>query len=529
MAPITTARLATCVVAATLVSAAAATLPKEALADDGPASMPSAPVTAPSLDTGAVLAGEASAAVEDAIGDALGEAAQATEQAAPSDATSTAAPSAATPVETVPAAETAPVQAPSQPDTTPVASDTAAGIATAATTAAPAAATAVQASPTNVNVSVRIGSPGDNGSVTQVNVAAAVTSAASATSAGASTAPTPTAAAPSTTSGAHAATPASQPTAASSSTAQDDPDTWTWQWNCLSTPDLSVISPVGSTTGSLPKNWTWIWNCGENPIQYQDATAAQYQPSNVNIAIRISSPGNDGPVSQANVAVAAHVGPLVVATPAGLAVVVPVPVPVGDVVSNTVIPGMTSLPALPALPALVAPPEPVSLGGDMSVRSIVQMVDDAVDLPYVLPPLLGTGASHLAERQPLFPGLRGLGVPVIGRLAPVGAFELGTLSGAYAEAPSADGHSTASGVSASRVTKKPAPRWRAPLPKPLPAQVTSGASFAPATGGSSSGGGIPVFLALPFLAAMLDLARRVTLDRVSLPSGHRSRMPEDPG
>ena len=29
----------------------------------------------------------------------------------------------------------------------------------------------------------------------------------------------------------------------------------------------------------------------------------------------------------------------------------------------------------------------------MSVRSIVQMVDDAVDLPYVLPPLLGTGAS----------------------------------------------------------------------------------------------------------------------------------------
>ena len=113
MAPITTARLATCVVAATLVSAAAATLPKEALADDGPASMPSAPVTAPSLDTGAVLAGEASAAVEDAIGDALGEAAQATEQAAPADATSTAAPSAATPVETVPAAETAPVQAPS--------------------------------------------------------------------------------------------------------------------------------------------------------------------------------------------------------------------------------------------------------------------------------------------------------------------------------------------------------------------------------------------------------------------------------
>jgi len=118
---------------------------------------------------------------------------------------------------------------------------------------------------------------------------------------------------------------------------------------------------------------------------------------------------------------------------------------------------------------------------------------------------------------------------VIGRLAPVGAFGEETLSDVDAEARSADEHSTASGVSASRATKKPAPRWRAPLPSPVPAQVTSGASFAPATGGSSSGGGIPVFLALPFLAAMLDLARRVTLDRVSLPSGHRSRVPEDPG
>jgi len=100
MAPITTARLATCVVAATFVSAAAATLPTEALADDGPASVPSVPVTAPTLDTGAVLAGEASAAVEDAIGDAVGEAMPATEQAAPADAASTAAPSPTAPVET---------------------------------------------------------------------------------------------------------------------------------------------------------------------------------------------------------------------------------------------------------------------------------------------------------------------------------------------------------------------------------------------------------------------------------------------
>ena len=521
----TTARLATCVVAATFVGAAAATLPTDALADDGPASVPSVPVTAPPLDTGAVLAGEASAAVEDAIGDAVGEAMPATEQAAPAEATSTTPSSAAAPVETAPVTETASVQASSTPDTMPVSPDTAAGIATAATSAAPGGATAVQTSPTNVNVSVRIGSPGDNGPVTQVNVAAAVTSAASATGDGASAAPASPTAAPSTASGARASTPESQPATASSSTAQDDPETWTWQWNCVSKPDLTVIPPTGSTTGSLPKNWTWIWNCGENTTQYQGASAAQYQPSNVNIAVRISSPGNDGPVSQSNLAVAVHVGLPVVATPASPAVVVPTPVSASDVASDAVIPGMTSL------PALVAPLESVWLGGDVSVRSIVEALDDGVDLPYVLPPLLRTGAFQLVERQRPFPGLRGLDVPVSGRLAPVGAFGLEALSeAADAGSPSADERSTVSGASASRVEKQPAPRWRKPLPRPVPAQVTSGASFAPATGGSSSGGGgIPVFLALPFLAAMLDLARRVTLDRVSLPSGHRSRVPEDPG
>jgi hypothetical protein len=529
MAPITTARLATCVVAATFVSAAAATLPTEALADDGSVSVPVAPVTAPSLDTGAVLAGEASAAVEGAMAAVLGETAQAaaqpTEEAAPADATPPAAPSAATPVETVRALETAPVQAPSEPDTTPVSSDIATGIATTAAPAATSPAGAVQASPTNVNVSVRIGSPGDNGPVTQLNVVAAVGTAPSATGSGTSATPATTTAAPSTTSGgAHASTPAPQPAAASSSSAQDDPDTWTWQWNCLSKPDLSVIPVAGSTTGSVPRNWTWIWNCGENPAQYQDATAAQYQPSNTNISIRISSPGNDGPVSQANVAIAAHVGLPVVATPAGPAVVVPVPVPVADVVSQAVIPGMTSL------PALVAPPEPVWLGGDVSVRSIVETVHDVVDLPYLLPPLAGAGTFRLVERQRRLPALGGRAVPVVGRLAPLGALDLGTLTVADAEASSADGRSAAAGVSPSRAAKnKKQIRWRAPLPQPMPVPVPSGASFAPATGGSSSGGGIPVFLALPFLAAMVDLARRVTLDRVALPSGHRSRVPEDPG
>ena len=43
------------------------------------------------------------------------------------------------------------------------------------------------------------------------------------------------------------------------------------------------------------------------------------------------------------------------------------------------------------------------------------------------------------------------------------------------------------------------------------------------------GGGLPIYLALPFLAAMLDLARRVALQRATWPSGHPWRIPDTPG
>jgi hypothetical protein len=321
-----------------------------------------------------------------------------------------------------------------------------------------------------------------------------------------------------------AAPTASQPAAGTPTSAQDDPDTWTWQWNCLSKPDLSVISPGGSTNESIPKNWTWIWNCANNPTQYQDAAASQYQPSNVNISVRISSPGNDGPVSQANVAVAAAVGSIVAAqTPVGTIVAIPAPALVSNPVSD-VIPVMTSLPALAEQVA------PTWLGDDASVPSVVELVDDTVELPFGLAPLFRGLAAGAGEGQTDFPAARGLPVPAIGRLAPIGTLGAATASyEALQGVASADGRSAESGEGASRAAEKPAPRWHAPLPRQMPAGVPSGASFAPATGGSSSGGGIPIFLVLPFLAAMLDLARRVTLDRAALPSGHRSRMPDDPG
>jgi hypothetical protein len=76
---------------------------------------------------------------------------------------------------------------------------------------------------------------------------------------------------------------------------------------------------------------------------------------------------------------------------------------------------------------------------------------------------------------------------------------------------------------------KPASRWR-PGSKPLDyTSAPSGASVASASGGGSSGGGLPIFLALPFIVAVLDLARRVALDPAASPSEYRERRPDTPG
>jgi hypothetical protein len=229
-------------------------------------------------------------------------------------------------------------------------------------------------------------------------------------------------------------------------------------------------------------------------------------------------------VSQANVAVAAAVGSIVAAkAAAGSVVAIPAPAPGLDVVSDVI-------PAVTSLPALAEQAGPIWLGDDASVPSIVELVDDTVGLRFTLVPLFRGVVPGAAERQTVMPAARGLAVPTIG-----GRFAIGTLAAAgdtYETVPalgSAGGRSADSGATASGVAEKPVPRWRAPLKRPVPVGAPSGASFAPATGGSASGGGIPIFLVLPFLAAMLDLARRVTLDRAALPSGYRSRMPDDPG
>ena len=223
----------------------------------------------------------------------------------------TAAPSPEAPAavtETPEPAPEAPVQAVETP-ATPVPTSIPAPLAEAV------GAVAQQVQPINVNISLRYESPGDNGPVSQLNAAVADVAAAMSTAPAPATqyqtpesqyhapsAPadsTPGPAAPSATE--NQAQPASEPTE------QWD---WTWQWSCG-----DAIPPEFAIPGSsmLPIwNWNWEWNCGggptsdgnsesQLPTQYHGA-ATQYQPININISIRILSPGNDGPVTQVNLA-----------------------------------------------------------------------------------------------------------------------------------------------------------------------------------------------------------------------------------
>ena len=211
------------------------------------------------------------------------------------------------------------------------------------------------------------------------------------------------------------------------------------------------------------------------------------------------------------------------------------------------LPGFGSLPALPGLPVfpslgavdeLLAPVilpvaeelGALALGVSTPADMVADSTSDAAVLASMRPSVVLVGPLA-ARRGGASAALALRGVPSLGRPRDIsgsaealGTYIDGQASSSVARAAGAEGSS------GTTTDSHPAPRWKAPAPgERVPATTPSGASVAPAVGGGSSGGGIPIFLALPFLAAMADLARRVTLDRVALPSGHRSRVPEDPG
>jgi hypothetical protein len=549
MVSIDNARVATCFVAAALAGASAAAFPSVARADESPdpaaaVPMPDVPATS---DVGAVLGADSDDALADELAEALDSAGVVEDAPAESPApepvpvTEASAPAPAASTDAAPSTSSTPEQMTDQsaditsnaPDTT---GDTASGSGSASSPAKTLGSTAaVQSAPSNVNVSVRVASPGDNGAVTQVNIAA---SAGIVADGGAlPSAPAP-ASAPATTPSSQTAGAGQQTTTISPAGSGSAPatGTWTWEWDCLSVPPFTAISPSGSTTGSVPSNWSWIWNCGDNTVQYHGGTIGQYQPINLNVAIRISSPGNDGPVTQSNIAIGVSSGR---SSPDGHAPEASPSPPssVGPVAFPGIpsLPAIASLPGLPSLPAVLspfvsAPSSPVEDGdvSDVVFGPALSLVEGPVELP-VVPGLGGAGATWLAgpgrvRRGAIADLRRGVWGPgIVPRLVS------GPL-GAAARSSSIGTSASSSKSSDSRTHAKPAPRWRTPVPRsPAPESAPLGASAAAATTGGSSSGGLPLFLALPFLVALLDLARRVVLDRAASPSEHRSRIPDNPG
>jgi hypothetical protein len=205
---------------------------------------------------------------------------------------------------------------------------------TAPTPDAPAPV-AVQQEPTNVNVAIRVDSPGDDGAVAQVNVAVAPVVSQYQPNAPQYQPVLPAPDAPVT---------APEPVEVAP-TASDPAWEWSFNWDCGG----GGLDPISVPAGVSMQNWNWIWNwnCGGDSAANADSDAetsdgyhampVQYRPVNINVSIRINSPGNNGPVVQTNVAVGVSVP---------LPVTAPVPTPAANPAPN---------PA-PATPAPAAPP-----------------------------------------------------------------------------------------------------------------------------------------------------------------------------
>ena len=129
--------------------------------------------------------------------------------------------------------------------------------------AAAAEAAVVQAAPANLDLSVRLASPGSDGAVTQT-IAAAATAAAAPTQyqppAVQYQPPTTEAAAAPTLAAPASSTPAAATTGATSSSGPSLPTTWTWNWTwtCGDITDTSTTQKIGTGV----QNWIWTWNLG---------------------------------------------------------------------------------------------------------------------------------------------------------------------------------------------------------------------------------------------------------------------------
>ena len=408
-----------------------------------------------------------------------------------------------------------PSETPSQTSSEPVAPATA----PVATTEAPASteavspepaptpvASAAQIQPVNVNVSIRIDSPGENGAVEQVNAALVAAGGSPAASSPAQYQPDPAQYQPAPTPPQPSAAPPPSPASAAPASG------WNWTWTCGNS--VTDVLPAGGSASYLPENWNWNWNwnCGdvgastennnsESSGQYHPGVT-QYQPINFNISIRINSPGNDGAVTQTNVAVAVVTAPVI--TLPTLTLPVPTLRSPGSDDGAAAAPIAAALEQGESVLAIAA----VELSVFVEGAETAEWIFRGLSAPFGV----GDAAGRRAERDSVVVRpTRDLETrsATPGRAAPryqTSTSALGLRAVAVVRAQeSVRPDRAARTKSPWKPSRRPAPPMRAPV-------LSSG--FAGASPGGTDGGGWPLLalLLVPFSLALVDSSRRMGRD-----------------
>ena len=139
----------------------------------------------------------------------------------------------------------------------------------------------------NVNLNVRVSSPGSNGAVTQLNAA---------------TTPAPERATTDTTRGEQAAPPTAPRPAAPPASVASDP-VWYWEWNCVSDESIGAISPSVSRRDPYHLRGRGSGTVETIPSSIRPEHRTSISRSTRTSRFESTVPATTGPVTQANVAV----------------------------------------------------------------------------------------------------------------------------------------------------------------------------------------------------------------------------------
>ena len=283
--------------------------------------------------------------------------------------------------------------------------------------------------------------------------------------------------------------PVAAPEAATPSThapAEPPKEVWTWDWQWSCDGSEAPMQPPAIEGADLPDawSWNWNWNCdpsdavaanseGKSGAQYQPVKS-QYHPVNVNVSIRIASPGNDGPVTQTNVVVVVDAQPVVAAAEAAVPASAPPPGPPPE-------------PAPAAAADAGAPAAAAALPADTSGKSGPGRKAEPKTMLASAPQLVAEAPSWNA--RPATPR----------RLQP-------TKTEAHRNRPKLR-----------RPTRRPLPPLRAPV-------IPVSSSGAAPLGGSDGGGFQVALLLVPLALALVDSARRLVRDTAPpVGRGHKKR------